>query len=223
MLKKVSGTIVIFALFSVLLTGCMFGQKPAKKMYKHLEKAVQIEQGFTKYQKQLIKKENKEQQLYGKIIKLNINKFDKIKSLSKQASKLAGDREQLMQKEKKVMFKAYDEFSKVKPIAEKIDDPNLRKQANTLITAMNKRYKTFSSLYKDYITSVNLDQQLYQLLQKKDLEPGALKKQIDKINEKYKAINNEKQKFNQYTEKYNEAKKTFYNKAELKVKVNKPE
>ncbi|HEX7065794.1 MAG TPA: YkyA family protein [Bacillales bacterium] len=219
MLRTVGRITVILTIFSVVLAGCTFGSKPGEEMYDHLEKAAGIEQGFVDYQKKLIEKEKKEQELYGKIIKLNMKQYDQIVSLSKQATDLASQRKQLIQQEKEVLDKAYKEFVEVKPLAEKIEDEKLAKKANILIEAMTKRHEIYGKLYQGYISSIQLDQQLYQMLQKKDLKPGELQKQIDKINKKYEEVNQAKEKFNQYTEQYNEAKKVFYKAAGLDVKI----
>ncbi|HEU5138507.1 MAG TPA: YkyA family protein [Bacillales bacterium] len=219
MLRTVGRIVVILTVFSFVLAGCTFGSKPGEEMYDHLEKAAGIEQGFVDYQKKLIQKEKKEQELYGKIIKLSMKEYDQIVSLSKQAADLADQRKQLIQKEKEVLDKAYEEFVKVKPLAKKIKDEKLAQKANALIETMNKRHETYGKLYESYISSIELDQELYQMLQKKDLKPGDLQKQIDKINNKYEEVNQAKEKFNQYTEQYNEAKKAFYKAADLDVTI----
>lgn len=197
--------------------GCSFGKDTANKMYNHLEKAVNIEQGFIQYQKQLINKEQKEQSLYKKIVHLQTGKLKEVITISKQASQLAADRKQLIMKEKKVIDKAFDEFSKVKPLVGQLKNAASQKKANQMIQAMDQRHKVYRNLYDDYINSIDLDQKLYHMLESKDIKQVNLSTQVSKINGVYKEIEKEKDRFNQLTDQYNNAKKAFYKSAGIKI------
>lgn len=210
MLKKVLPAAMMLILSQAMLSGCSSGNKPGQKIHDRLEKAVAIEQGFVKCQKQLLDKEKKEQHLYGEIIKLNTDKFGQIVTLSKKASGLAGERKQLMKGEKKVFDKAYKKFAEVKPLVQNLDNPALKKKADVLIKAMDKRNNAYNRLYKAYVGAISFDQKLYQMLEKKNVKQTDLQKQINKINKEYKVINNEKRQFNKFTEHYNHEKKAFY-------------
>ncbi|HET7657164.1 MAG TPA: YkyA family protein [Bacillales bacterium] len=205
-------------LLSALLAGCTIGNETANKIYNHLEKAVGIEQGFLEYQKQLIDKEQKEQDLYKAIVNLKMDKFDEIVSKSKQASDLASERKRLIQNEKHVMDQAYEEFAKVKPLAKQLKKDTLQNKAEQVIEIMDKRHSVYNNLFDDYVKSIDLDQKLYQMLQNKESKQEDLAAQVNKINDIYKDIEKEKQKFNHYTENYNNAKKDFYKSAGLTIK-----
>src|SRR5699024_3989685 len=150
-------------------------------------------------------------------IKLNMKKFDEIVSLSKQAAELAAERKKLMDKEKQTIDKAYETFTEAESLIEDIDDADLKKKANRIVELNDQRYQQFSKLYDGYVSSIELDKKLYEMLQNEDLNPDKLQKQVNEINEKYKEINEMKKKFNEHTEKYNDAKKEFYQAADLNV------
>lgn len=215
-MRRWLGTTSMIVLMAVFLVGCAKGNETANQMHDHLEKAVGIEQGFIKYQKQLIQKEKKEQDLYNKIAKLPMDQFDVIKTKSKQASQLAGDRKQLIQKEKKIMDLAYKEFVKVKPLASKLRNVDQKEKAKQMIQEMDQRHNVFSNLYNDYIKSIDLDQKLYEMLENKNVKEEQLSAQVKKINDLYSQIDKEKQRFNHLTESYNKAKKEFYKSAGIK-------
>lgn len=205
---------VVGFILIVALAGC---SKPPEKVYDRLENAAKQEQDFAKDQQKLVKKEEKEQGLYDKAIKLDMKKFDKVTSLSKQAAKMADERKKLMDDEKKSMDASYEEFDKVKPVVKDLEDADVKKMANQAIKAMNQRHKAFGKLYDAYVSSTSLDKKLYKMLQDKKLKADALQEQIDQVNKKYKTVNQAKEKFNKYTDQYNKDKKAFYKAADLNV------
>lgn len=203
--------------FMIVLAGCSFGDQPADKIYNHLEDAAKKEQDFSKDQQKLGKKEDKEQSLYKKAIKLDKKKLDQVVSLSKQAADIAKERKKLMDDEKDSLGSSYDEFKKAKPVVKDLDEADTKKKANQAVKAMEKRHQAFSNLYKAYDRSTSLDTKLYEMLQDKKLKPEALKKQVDEINKKYQAVNKAKDEFNTFTDQYNQAKKAFYKASDLDV------
>ncbi|PFG12802.1 YkyA family protein [Bacillus sp. es.036] len=219
MLRKYRlGIISLFFCFLMLgLAGCQFGGSPAEKMYDHLEEAVALEDQFREQQEPLAKAEKKEQDIYNEIVALSMEEFDKIEKLSKEAEENADQRLEYLKKEKESIDEAYEEFEEVKDLTEDLETDAAKKDAKSLIEIMDKRYEAYGKLHKEYKTAVEQDQKLYSSLQDKELTLEQLQEQIKVVNEKYGKVAKHKESFNKFTSEFNEAKKAFYESAELNV------
>ncbi|MFS0637167.1 YkyA family protein [Mesobacillus foraminis] len=216
--RKKSLVFIILAL-TVLSAGCMDRKTPAEEMFDKLEKVVEIEQTFEEQQEPLVKLEKEEKELYAQLIELNMDEYEKIVNLSDQAISIADKRKEHIDKEKDSIEESKKEFSGVSDIIEKIDDPELKRQAEELQSLMIERYDIHSDLYNYYSTGLSQDKELYALLKNKDLTIEELEDQVNKVNSSYKKVLDSNQKFNEKTDQYNEAKLEFYRAAGLNVKT----
>ncbi len=201
-----------------ILSACS-GQSAQEKIYEHLEKAVSLEDEFRKQQEPLKKLEEQEQELYNQIIDLSMDEFDQIKKLSKEAAALVEEREEKLKLEKESIDAAKEEFDKIKPLIEDLDEEQAeaKKIAEQLVDTMNKRYNAYQDLYEAYQKALDLDKELYEMLQQKDLTQEELQQQVKSINESYSAVIEANEQFNTYTKEYNELKKQFYEAVGLDV------
>ncbi|AZB44827.1 hypothetical protein CEF21_10945 [Bacillus sp. FJAT-42376] len=193
------------------------GPSPSEQAYDALENVVSKERPFKEEQKPLLELEQKENAIYNEIIALGMKDFDKIKSLSSDALKLVGDRKERIEKEQKSIEDSERAFKEAEDALSKIEDNKAEKEAAELKKLMNERYKVYSDLASSYKSAIALDEELYQMFQNKELKLEELEAQITKINASYKEVMKLNQSFNEYTGKYNDAKKTFYKAADLKV------
>ncbi|OLO40977.1 hypothetical protein BTR23_04410 [Alkalihalophilus pseudofirmus] len=193
------------------------GNNPAENMYTHLEKAVVLEEVFEQQQEPIVAAEKKEHEIYEQIIKLGMSEFDEIVDLSREAIAIVQERKQLMDKEKMSIEAGYEEFLKIEPEIEEIKEEDLKNKALQLMEAMESRFESYQSLYDEYEYALNLDEELYTMLQQEDLSIDELQEKIDEINEAYVSVMEAKDTFNEYTEVYNEEKKEFYIMADLNI------
>lgn len=213
MIKKI---LFSFALSSFILSACLM-EKPEEKIYSILENVVDMENTFKEQQKPIAQLEKQEHELFNKIVSLNMEQYDQIQSLSKEALKILDERDNMMNKELESMKQSKEEFAKIKDAVSKIKDENLKEQIKNLQETMDKRYETYDQLYSNYLEALKLDRELYHLLQKKDLSLNKLEEHIQLINNAYKKVKEENDTFNQLTKKYNEMKMNFYLDAELNI------
>ncbi|WP_161568300.1 YkyA family protein [Anaerobacillus alkaliphilus] len=214
MIKRKNTGVTLLLILIFLISGCT-KVNPAEDIYHHLEKAVSLEAAFEEQQEPLSKAENEEYELYDEI--LTLANLEEIQTLANQAEQIALSRKEMIEKEKASIEEAYSEFTQVHPIIETIENEELSRSATELVTVMEKRYKTYTELYNEYRNAIDLDIELYQLVQKEDLTIDELEAQHDKVNSSYEAVNKLKDQFNTYTIKYNELKRSFYELAELEV------
>jgi len=211
--------IVIILLISgmVILSACNRAST-SEQMYDHLEKAVSLEKAFEKQQDDIVKLEKKEQELYGKIIDLSMDEFDKIKSISEEAIGVIEKRSKNIQLEKESIDVSKEEFKKIKDLIGDLEEKKAKEKANKMYDVMMKRYDAFYKLNDAYNKSLKLEKELYTMLQQKDLKQETLTEQIKEINDSYEKVLAANENFNTHTQSYNKLKKEFYDVAKVKVK-----
>lgn len=212
--KKLKFAVILILL---LVVGCTKAN-PAEDIYHHLEKAVSLEATFEQQQEPLSKAENDEYELYDQI--LGLADLEEIKVLATKAEELAVSRKSMIERERESIDEAFHEFSQITPIIETIGDEELIKLANELVDIMNRRFQTYLELYNEYKGAIDLDIELYKLIQKEDLTIDELEAQHEKVNSSYEMVNGFKDQFNQYTIQYNDLKRNFYDLAGLEVVYN---
>lgn len=212
--KKLKFAVILIL---ILVVGCT-KVNPAEDIYHHLEKAVSLEAAFEQQQEPLSKAENDEYELYDQI--LGLADLEEIKVLAAKAEELAVSRKSMIETERDSIDDAFQEFLQITPIIEKIEKEELLKIANELVAIMDKRYQTYMELYNEYKIAIDLDLELYQLIQKEDLTIDELEAQHEKVNSSYEIVNGFKDQFNQYTIQYNDLKRNFYDLADLEVVYN---
>ncbi len=190
---------------------------PVDKMYDVLEAVVSKEKVFEEQQDPLVNLEKQEKEKYDQIIELGMKEYDQIVKLSDEALTLADKRKGHMEKETKSLNESEKEFQKVADLKGELDDLELTKIADELYDIMNQRYRSHEELYREYSNAIKYDQELYRMFKDKDLPIADLETQINKLNETYKKVFEANEKFNKYTEQYNEKKMSFYKKAGLQT------
>ncbi|WP_343221435.1 YkyA family protein [Ornithinibacillus massiliensis] len=199
-----------------LLAGC--GNSPETQIYNHLEEAVKLEEGFQEQQDEITKLEQEEQELYKQIIELGIEELDQIKEFAERALESIEKRDERISLEKESLDASRAEFEQSKELIGEIKDEEVKEKALTMYDTMINRFDAYDILNKTYNESLELEKQLYEMLQREDLEQEALQEQVEKVNLKYQEVIEANSLFNDYTSEYNELKKNFYEVAEINVK-----
>lgn len=199
-----------------MLTACS-GQSTTEEMYDHMEEAVSLEENFEEQQDTIAKLEQQEKEIYNQIINLGTSEFDKIKELSKKALDLIDQRVEKLKLEKESITAAKEEFTKIEPLIEDIEEKAIKEKGNQLYTTMSERYSAYKDINKAYTEALKLDKELYEMLQKKELKEEDLKKQIEEINQSYDKVLTANKTFNDKTKQYNQQKQKFYELAGLNV------
>ncbi|ADU30924.1 YkyA family protein [Evansella cellulosilytica] len=208
-------TVIIFML-AIFLTGCFNeSENPAQFMYEHLEEAVAIEVELGEKQAPLTEAENMEYELYEEM--LTLSELSEIEELAQQAIESAESRRELMVEEKEIIDAAYEEFALAKAFIDDIEDEEIKQQADEMVSAMENRYEAYNELYNKYVETIDIDIELYSMVFQEELTVDELQAQHDIVNEAYNEINEFNDMFNQYTTAFNDAKRDFYEAAELDV------
>src|SRR5699024_3832100 len=173
--------LLFFVTMKLLLFISACGKSTEEKIYEHLEEAVTLEEEFEKVQTEITELEKKERELYSTIIELGPDELDKIKETSKQAIETIEKRSNKMESEQESIHASQDEFEKIDKLIEKLEDEKTKNQARKMYEVMKQRNKHYDQLHKEYIKSLKLEKELYQMLQKEELEQEDLTAHIEKL------------------------------------------
>jgi hypothetical protein len=209
--------ITVVSLFLLIIAGCNNGPTPEEEIYTVLEEVVKLEDTFKEQQNPLVELEQKEKELYDEIISLSMKEFDKIVTLSTEAQTVVEERKERIDSEYESIKESKAKFDTVIQAVEKLENEALKQDAMNLIDIMNNRYTSYDDLYESYNEAVLYDKELYELFQDEELDIEDLQAQIDMINNSYDKVIAANEKFNEYTENYNQAKINFYENAGLDV------
>ncbi|MDP4169502.1 MAG: YkyA family protein [Bacillota bacterium] len=216
-----NSTLIAIISSILMLTGCFNQQTPAEKMYVVMEKVVTAEKGFEDQQDPLVELEMKEKVQYDQIMALGMKQYEKVVKIADEAIKNSLQRKAYMNVEQKSLKESEMEFKKTGEFIKDIDDDQLRNKAKELYKTMMTRYKTHAVLYREYMTGIAYDQELYRLFEKQNVTLDELQSEINKINSTYKKIYAANNQFNELTLKYNKEKLSFYEIAGIKIDKSK--
>lgn len=217
MYKYKKGLAILFFSTLFLLSGCLNQKTTPEKMYDVMEKVVVAENTFKDQQDPLVSAEKKEKALYDQIINLGMKEHDKIVQLSEEALSLVEERKKLMGLETESIKKSEEVFKELSPYIKELKENSMKKDAQKLYDLMMERYSLHNKLQESYFQAIQYDKELYELFKNKELTIEQIENQLNKINIIYEEVYKINEQFNVQTEKYNELKLDFYQKAGFKI------
>src|SRR5699024_11505236 len=86
---------------------------------------------------------------------------------------------------------ARDEFEKINPLIEKISDEKEQEITNEMYETMMSRYDAYDNVYDSYMESINVTEDLYELLKDEDFKEDEVYDVISNVNDLYEDVVNE--------------------------------
>ncbi|MHA6252049.1 YkyA family protein [Oceanobacillus sp. CAU 1775] len=215
--------IIILLIGLVTVLAACSGESTAEKIHMHLEETVVLEEDYKNQQSEITTLEKQEQDIYAEIIELDMDEFDQITALANEALAVIDEREEKVNLEQESITSASEEFHSIEDLLTDLEDEAANEKANEMYNTMVERYSTYDELYAAYMESLQLERELYEMLQLEDLEQETLNEHIEKVNESYESIFTLNDQFNELTVSYNQFKKEFYEAAEMNVTYNQNE
>ena len=207
---------LITALSVTLLSGCL-GQKPEANFYVAFESATKQEKTMFEDTKKLAALEKNGQELYTQITIEGKENNQVVKEKLDQAVTNIHDRKKILEKEKTALDNAQKEVKSVDNYIKKLEDKKLQEQAEKVQDMYRKRTDSFEKLYDSYKKSLQLEEELYKMLQTKDEKLKSINEKVKMLNQSYEQILSNKDRFNTYTNEYNQKKLAFYKQANIKI------
>lgn len=209
--------IVLLLIGLVATLAACSGESTAEKIHTHLEETVVQEEGYKNQQSEITALEKKEQEIYAEIIELDMEDFDQIKTLAEEAIAVIDEREEKVNLEKESITNASEEFHSIEDLLANLEDEAVNAKGQEMYDTMLERYEAYDELYTAYMESLELERELYEMIQVEDLEQEALNEHIEKVNASYETIFSVNDQFNELTVAYNQLKQEFYEAAEMNV------
>ncbi|MCU4970861.1 YkyA family protein [Bacillus toyonensis] len=207
----------ITVLSVTLLSGCL-GQIPEEKLYVAFESATKQEKTMFEDTKKLAELEKQGQELYTQITIEGKKNNQVVKEKLDQAIANINDRKKVLEKEKATLENAQNEVKSVDKYIKKLEDKKLQEQSEKVQDMYKNRAESFNKLHDDYKKSLQLEQELYKILQAKDEKLKSINEKVKMLNQSYEQILSNKDRFNKYTNEYNQKKLAFYKQANIKIK-----
>jgi DNA repair exonuclease SbcCD ATPase subunit len=198
-----------------LLSACS-GESTEEQIHSHLEEAVAQEAEFEEQQGQITDLEQREQELYSEIIQLSMDEFEQIQTLSQEALEVIDERSDKISQERESIESSQETFQMTEELIAELDE-GIQAKGEEMYNVMGNRYAAYYDLFDTYVNSLELERELYEMLQQEDTEQEALNEQINSINESYQSVLGFNEQFNEYTVEYNDLKQEFYNEADINV------
>ncbi|KKZ95923.1 hypothetical protein B4147_5164 [Bacillus wiedmannii] len=208
---------LITVLSVTLLSGCL-GQKPEANLYVAFESAAKQEKTIFEDTKKLAALETQGQELYTQITIEGKENNQVLKEKLDQAVTNIHDRKKILEKEKNALDNAQKEVKSVDNYIKKLEDKKLQEQAKEVQDMYRNRTDSFKKLYESYKKSLQLEEELYKMLQAKDEKLKSIHEKVTMLNQSYEQILSNKDRFNKYTNEYNQKKLAFYKQANIKIK-----
>ncbi len=205
--------------FGILLavSGCFGKTSTEEKIFDVLEETVTLEEPFVEQQEDITSLEKREKEIFDEITSLPSDEMDEIQALAQEAIEGIEKREDYIKTEKESMDASKEEFDKVPTLVEDVEDEKVKEEAENVVEAMNNRYEKFEMLHTTYKETLELEKELYTLLESEDSEMSDVTDQLIELNEKYEQVMEANELFNETTSQYNEQKETFYKATELNI------
>ncbi|WP_100011100.1 YkyA family protein [Lentibacillus sediminis] len=210
------GLLLLGVCLIAVLAACS-GESAEEQIHNHLEEAVALEEDFENQQSAITELEQQEQEIYSQITDLGMDELDEIQQLSQQAIDVINERAEKIEVEKESITASEEEFNKISDLIPELENEDVRAKAEEMQEVMANRYNAYDTLYEAYTESMELEKELYTMLQQEELEQAAVTEQINQINESYQAVLDANEQFNNLTVEYNALKQEFYELAELNV------
>ncbi|HDR7850067.1 TPA: YkyA family protein [Bacillus toyonensis] len=207
----------ITVLSVTLLSGCL-GAKPEEKLYEAFESATKKEITLSVNTNKLATLEEQGLELYNQITLEGKENNQVVKEKIDQAVTNIHDRKKVLEKEKATLDNAQNEVKSVDKYIKRLEDKKLQEQAEKVQDMYKKRAESFKKLHDDYGKSLQLEQELYNMLQTKDEKLKSIHEKVKMLNQSYEQILSNKDRFNTYTNEYNQKKLAFYKQANIKIK-----
>jgi Putative cell-wall binding lipoprotein len=210
---------IIFSTLAIsfLLTGCVSKEKTTERMYQALENIVEAEKPFEEQQEPLVVLEKQEKEIYNQIMALGMKQHDEIVKLSDEALSIIDKRREHLQKEIDSINASKAEFKNAEEIRNEIDNSEQKKKVTELLAIMRNRYKVHNKLSKEYLSALDNDQVLYQMLKNESISYEKLEDHVMNLNTIYQKVYDANEEFNELTAQYNKTKLEFYKEAGLKL------
>ncbi len=195
------------------LSGCSMGASIEKQLSDTLIKMNDSEAEYEKNQTTLSDLEKTEQKLFGETMELTKEDVDELSKNVQELTTSTQDRLKHLESEEASMDEAKKYINQLNKTADDAGE-EIKEKILELSTAATERYDLHASFTEQYRKLTSIQQEFYELLEKKDVELATLQSKADEINEQNTVVQSTIEQFNAKTKEVNNLKDALFSSLE---------
>ncbi len=200
----------------LLLTGCN-GIVPEQELFVIYERAAEIEEDFEEHGQRIVELEQNEAELYKQIIQNGKKSNQDVQAEIEEALASITERKKLIEEQLRIITAAYEETEDAASLIQKIGEEEIRKGAQQAQELYALRVDSFIEFAENYQLTIQLEKQLYTELKGETQDLREIEDKVSGLNEEFHNNESLKKVFSDLSSQLNEAKKEFYQMAEIPI------
>lgn len=137
---------------------------------------------------------------------LNNADIKELNSVSEELQTNTAERLELLEEERTLIADSNEAFEDAREAAADISNEEYKKEADSLVTAMNARFDAHKTMTDTYTEALEAEQALFEYLGEEDITQDTVDEHLNKIAEYSEPINKASENFAAETEKINQLK-----------------
>lgn len=200
---EVKKFIVLLGGAALFLSACSNAESELNDFYDAFTGSLTEEKGLGELNEQYNELEGSKASMQEE---LNNADIKEINSISEELQTNTAERLELLEEERGLIADSDEAFEDAREAAEDISNEEYKKEADSLVTAMNERFDAHKTMTDTYTEDLQAEDALFEYLGNEDIAQDEVDEHLNKIAEYSEPINEASERFASETEKINQLK-----------------
>lgn len=200
---EVKKFIVLLGGAALFLSACSNAESELNDFYDAFTGSLTEEKGLGELNEQYNELEGSKASMQEE---LNNADIKEINSISEELQTNTAERLELLEEERGLIADSDEAFEDAREAAEDISNEEYKKEADSLVTAMNARFDAHKTMTDTYTEALQAEDALFEYLGNEDIAQDEVDEHLNKIAEYSEPINEASERFASETEKINQLK-----------------
>lgn len=188
---------------ALFLSACSNAESELNDFYDEFTQSLSEEKGLAELNEQYNELEGAKASLQEE---LNNAGIEEINGISDELQSNTAERLGLLEEERSLIADSKEAFEDGREAAEDISNEEYKKEANSLVAAMDARFDAHEMMTDTYTEALGAEQALFEYLGEEEITQDAVDEHLNKIAEYSEPINESSERFSAETEKINQLK-----------------
>lgn len=195
--------IILLGSAVLFLSACSNAESELNDFYEDFTGSLSEEQGLAELNEQYNELEGSKATLQEE---LNNADIKEINSISDKLQSNTKERLGLLEEERALIASSNEAFEEARKSSENISNKEYKKEADSLVSAMNARFDAHKKMTDTYTEALEAELALFEYLGEEEIMQDTVDEHLNKIAEYSEPINNSSESFAVETEKINQLK-----------------
>ena len=195
--------ILLLGSAALFLSACGNGESELNDFYDDFTSSLSEEQELAELNEQYNELEGSKAALQEELNNADIKELN---SVSEELQTNTAERLELLEEERTLIADSNEAFEDAREAAADISNEEYKKEADSLVTAMNARFDAHKTMTDTYTEALEAEQALFEYLGEEDITQDTVDEHLNKIAEYSEPINKASENFAAETEKINQLK-----------------